>query len=135
MFSDRRLTYFWCVLAAGVLFASILPRGAWIDQIIGNSDMSRWAHFLAYATIVVIPFVACRKGKGVLLPVLVVMAGILIESVETLIPGSIARPQNVLANVFGVGAGLLLGMNLRMMKTQAKPDKKLSVDNSRSTWL
>jgi zinc transporter ZupT len=57
------------------------------------------------------------------------MAGILLETVETLIPGSIARPQNVLANLFGVGAGILLGINLRMMRTAAKSEKKLVVDN------
>jgi len=123
------------VLAAGVLFMSILPVGGWMDQIIGNSNMNRWAHFLAYATIVVIPFAACRKGKGALLLLVVVMAGILLETVETLIPGSIARPQNVLANLFGVGAGILLGINLRMMRTAAKSEKKLVIDNSQSTLL
>jgi hypothetical protein len=135
MFADKRLSCFWYVLAASVLFMSILPNARWIDQIVGDSNMGRWVHFLAYATIIAIPFAACRKRKGVLLPLVVVMAGILLECVETLTTNSVARPQNVLANMFGVGAGILLGMNLRTMRTAARSENKLNVGNHHSTSI
>ena len=132
---DRPLSYIWCALAAGVILVSTLPGGGWVDQTLGNSDISRWAHFMAYATVVVIPFLACRKAKSVFLPLAVVLAGIMLETVETLIPGSAVHPQNVLANMFGVGAGILLGINLRMMRNAARADKKLDIENSRPTLL
>lgn len=132
MFHDKRVSYLWGVLAAAVLVASIIPPAIWIDQMIGNSDIGRWVHFLSYAAIIVIPFAGCRKRKGVVLALLVIMGGIILQSLEMLIPGWLPRPQNIVANMFGVGAGILLGVNLRMMRSQAKPDRSLRINSPHS---
>ena len=92
----------------------------------------RWVHFLSYAAIIVIPFAGCRKRKGVVLALLVMMGGIILQFLEMLIPGWLPRPQNIVANMFGVGAGILLGMNLRMMRSQAKPDRSLRINSPHS---
>jgi hypothetical protein len=43
------------------------------------------------------------------------------------------RPQNASADLFGIAAGILLGLNIRMMRNSAKSFENASSDSSRST--
>jgi hypothetical protein len=43
------------------------------------------------------------------------MLGFSSEFLRVLIPGLVERPQNALADLFGVAAGVLLGLNIRMI--------------------
>jgi len=120
MFTERRMRYLWCVVTGGVVLMSISPGSNWMCQLVGNDDWNRWIHFFACLTVVVIPFAVWRSKTVVLLPLMIVMVGIMLEFAQTLVPGSHVQPQNALADLFGVGAGSLLGLNLRMMRTSAK---------------
>jgi hypothetical protein len=41
---------------------------------------------------------------------------IALGSLQTFIPGHLSRSQNAMPDLFGVAAGVLLGLNLRMMR-------------------
>jgi VanZ family protein len=120
MSTNRRLFYIWCVLTGGMLLISMLPASSSIYQAVAVFDSHRWAHFFVYATVAAIPITSWRRRFGVLFALALAMLGIFFEFLQTTIPGPIVRPQNVLADLFGVGAGILFGLNIRMMRTSAK---------------
>ena len=135
MLTRMRLRYLWYVLIGGILSMSILPGGSSIYQVVAAYDANRWIHFLVYATVASLPTVAWKRRMSLLLPMAVIGLCIALEPLRTLIPGPIVRPQNVLADLFGVVAGILLGLNLRRMRASAKSDNNASPDPSRSTML
>jgi zinc transporter ZupT len=61
------------------------------------------------------------------------MLGTVLESLQAFVPGLFARPQILLADLFGVAAGILLGLNIRVMFNSAKSPDNLGTAPSRST--
>jgi zinc transporter ZupT len=114
---------------------SILPGSSSIYQVVVAYDANRWIHFLVYAAVASLPAGAWKGKSSILLPMAVIGLCIALEPLQTFISGPIVRPQNVLADLFGVAAGILLGLNLRRMGTSAKLDNNASPDPSRSTTL
>ena len=135
MLTKMRLRYFWYVLIFGILLMSILPGSSSIYPVVAAYDTNRWIHFLVYATVASLPTAAWKRRISILLPMAVIGLCIALEPLRTLIPGPIVRPQNVLADLFGVVAGILLGLNLRRMRTSARSENPASPDPSRSTTL
>jgi uncharacterized membrane protein YedE/YeeE len=133
--TNPQLRYFWCVLTGGILLMSNLPGSSLIYQAVAAYDSNRWVHFLVYATVAVIPVVAWRRRTSVLFSLVIVALGIALELLQTHIPGLIGRPQNAFADMFGVGAGILLGLNIRMMRNSAKSGANATPDPSRTTIL
>jgi len=135
MQTNSRLRYLWYVLMCGILLMAILPGSSRMYQVVSAFDSNRWVHFLVYGMIVAIPFVVRRRGTGLWLPLGIVLAAIVIELLQTAMPGSNLRAHNIFPDLFGVGAGILLGLNLRKIRTIAKSEGELITDDSRSTLL
>jgi hypothetical protein len=135
MINEIRLRYLLCVLTGGVVLMAILPSSSWMCQIVGNSDWNRWAHFLVCLTVVVIPFAVWKNRSAILFPLIIVIVGILIEFTQMLIPGSHVQHQNVFSDLFGAGAGILLGLNIRVMRSSEKGEEKLDANHRGSTML
>lgn len=135
MSTKTRLLYFWCALIGGILFISILPGNSTIYPIVSAYDASRWIHFLIYATVASLPAAAWNGKIKILVPMAVISLCIALEPLQTLISSPIVRPKNVLADIFGVVAGILLGLNVRRLRTTTKSDNNTSNDPFRSTAL
>jgi VanZ family protein len=95
-------------------------------------DSSRWAHFFAYVLVAAIPVAAWRYRRDVAFCLIPVILSIAFESLQTHIPGSVIRMQNISADLFGTAAGILLGLNIRMMRNSAKSPDDVNSDPSRS---
>jgi len=135
MLINTQLRYLWCVLTGGVLLMSILPGSISSYQAVAVYNSNRWVHFLVYATVVAIPVASWRRRSGVLFALSLAILAIILESLQTTIPGPIVRPQNVLADLFGVGAGILLGLNIRTMRASAKSGAHATPHPFRTTIL
>jgi len=135
MLTKMRLRYLWYVLICGILLMSILPVSSSIYKVVVAYDANRWIHFLVYAAVASLPAAAWKRRSSKLLAMAIIGLCIAVEPLRTLIPGPIVRPQNALADLFGVVAGILLALNLRRMRTSAKSDNNASPDPSRSTSL
>lgn len=133
--TNKLLRYFWYLLAAGIVCMSIFSGSNWMAKAAVGYNLTRWVHFLAYVTLVAIPVVAWRKGIGLLFPLIIGMTGFAVELLQTFRPGSSFRPQNAIADAFGICAGILLGLNLRMMRIATGPANKLDTDQSHSSLL
>jgi len=132
MLTKNRLLYLWCALTVGIVFIAILPGGNSIYQLLAAYDANRWVHFLAYAWVVAIPVAAWRRAASILLSLVPAIFAIALEAVQAHIPGPIVRTSNIPADLFGVAAGVLLGLNLRMMRNSAKLPGREPSDSPRS---
>jgi hypothetical protein len=133
MSTNTRLCYLWCAMTSALFFISILPSGSWTYKALSIYDSNRWLHFLACATIAAIPVAAWRPRTNLLLSLVIGSLGVVPELLQQIIPGSIARPRNILADLFGVAAGVLLGLNMRVMLNPARSSREVSSSPSRST--
>ncbi len=120
MLKNKRLAYLWCFLIGGIFLISILRGSNWNYHSIAVYDSSRWAHFLAYVLVAAIPVVAWKYRRDVAFCLVPVVMNIAFESLLAHLPGSVVRAQNISADLFGTAAGILLGLNIRVMRNSAK---------------
>jgi hypothetical protein len=130
--TNDRLFYPWCFLAGVIFLVSILSSGSPVYHLIATVDSNRWIHFFAYASMATIP-VAVWKGKtNVLLSFIPAIMSIVLELLQDHFGGPFIRTQNVSADLFGIAAGVLLGLNIRVMRNPAKSLNSVSSTPSRS---
>jgi len=120
MIRINRLVYLWCLLIGGIFLISILRGSNWNYHSIAVWDSSRWAHFLVYVLVAAIPVAAWRYRRDVAFCLVPVMMNIAFEFLLAHIPGSVIRTQNISADLYGTAAGILLGLNIRVMRNSAK---------------
>jgi hypothetical protein len=107
-------------LIGGIFLISILRGSNWNYHSIAVWDSSRWAHFLVYVLVAAIPVAAWRYRRDVAFCLVPVMMNIAFEFLLAHIPGSVIRTQNISADLYGTAAGILLGLNIRVMRNSAK---------------
>ena len=135
MLTNNRLFSLWCVLAGGILLVSTLPGSTSIYQFIAPFDANRWIHFFAYASIAAIPVAGWRSKSNVLLSFILPILSIVLELVQSHLPGSPVRGQNVPADLFGMAAGILLGWNIRTIRNSARSLGSINSDESHSETI
>ena len=129
---NNRLFYLWCVLVGAIITISVLPASGWIYQSIADYNSSRWVHFLTFASAAAIPVSAWKHRKNILFSFIPLLVSIALEALRAGMPGPIFRTQNVPADLFGIAAGFLLGLNIRTMHNSAKAPGSVRFDPSRS---
>ena len=132
MLTNNRLFYLWCVLTIGIVLISILRGSSGIYHFLTAYDSNRWAHFLAYGAVATIPVAAWKRKASILLSLSPAIISIVLGSWQAHNPGLMVRTQNVPADLFGIAAGVLLGLNIRVMRNSEKAVETLSSDSSRS---
>lgn len=133
MNNHLRLRYVWAVLAAGVLFFSALSGASWLGQVTVPYCPSRWIHFLVYAAVTSIPCTAWCKKRSVLFCLSVVAFSAVCELLLA-IAGRPARGlENAVSDFFGIAAGVLLGLNLRLSRSSAGMVSGMSQEKRRPT--
>jgi hypothetical protein len=110
------LRTFWCSLLGAALILSNLPAEGWPFEWITHYASNHWFHFLLYTAIVAIPVTMWKTKYRFMLSLVAVLLVIALGSLQTFIPGHRDRSQNAMPDLFGVAAGVLLGLNLRMIR-------------------
>lgn len=133
MTTKLRFRYAWILLAGGNLFMSLLPGRSWLYQVLSAYYASDWTRFLVYAAAASIPCAAWRTKRRMLYSLLVVILSIVSEVLRALVLGPSVHPELIPADLFGIAAGVLLGLNLRHMSASAGSDAALTESQRRST--
>ena len=120
MIAKYRIPFLWCVLTSGLVLITILPDNNALHDIVTGFDSNRWAHFIAYAAVVTIPVALWRRRTSIFLSLLPAFLAIALEFLPIYVPGEMPHRQSVPADLFGVAAGILLGLNIRAMRASAK---------------
>jgi putative effector of murein hydrolase len=111
----------WCLLLGAALILSNLPATGWPYQTITEYASNHWFHFLLYAAIVAVPVTLWKRKYRFMLSLVAVLLVIALGSLQAFIPGHQNRSQNAMPDLFGVAAGVLLGLNLRMLHSPESP--------------
>ena len=118
------LRVLWPSLLGAALILSNLPTTGWPFQAITPYASNHWFHFLLYTVIVAIPVTIWKRKYRFMLSLVAVLLVIALGSLQTFIPGHQNRSQNAMPDLFGVAAGVLLGLNLRMIRDPLTPGAK-----------
>lgn len=107
----------WCSIIIGVFLFEVLPGPNWIYSSVAIFDKNRWLHFLVYMGIVAIPFANWRNKANILLSLIPPFLTYSLEYVQSSFYGPHIRYRNLSADLFGIAAGVLLGLNLRVLRS------------------
>lgn len=100
----------------GLILITVLPDNAALHDLVTGYDSNRWAHFIAYAAVITIPVAFWRRKAGILFSLLIAFLTMALEFLPINVPGEMAHAQSIPADLFGITAGVLLGLNLRLMR-------------------
>ena len=107
----------WFGLVISVLLVTNLPGRSWLYHAMFPYNSNHWLHFITYAVIATIPVVAWRRWSIILSSLVAILLVVALGSLQAFLPGHMTRPQPAMPDLFGIAAGILLGLNLRMMRT------------------
>lgn len=129
-----RLSCMWCVLAGGILLMSVLPGRNWFYQILAPYYANDWARFFVYAAAASIPCVAWHKKRRVLYCLAIISFGVVFEFLRAT-AGLGGQPDVVFSDLFGIAAGILFGLNLRLMSVSLGADTRIAQSQHKPTTL
>ena len=130
MLTKKSLFIIWCVLIVAIAWIAVLPSENLVHHLAVEYDSNRWLRFLAYASIVAIPVSAWKTRTAIAISLLPALIGMALEVWQSNIPGLLGRPENVTPDLFGIAAGVLFGLNIRMMRKSAKPSNNVNSGSS-----
>ncbi len=117
-----RLRIAWYTLIGAILLASLWPRlgvhGSPLGEFIGHG----WAHFLIYVAAAAIALLAWRSRTGLTLSFGLAILSIGLQLLRGIIAGYAADIRALVINLLGVAAGILLGLNILILKTGSQRD-------------
>ena len=113
----------WCVLILAIVWIAVLPSDSLVHHLAVEYDSNRWLRFLAYASIVAIPVSSWRTRTRIAISVMPALIGMGLEVWQTHVHGAFGRSENVTPDLFGIAAGVLFGLNIRMMRKPEKPSR------------
>ena len=116
MLMKNRHLYFWYLLVGAIALLAIVPDNSSLYHTISDYDSNRWAHFLEYALIAAIPVGAWGRRTDAALSFIPIFLCIVIEALHVQFPGPVVRTNNISADLFGAAAGILLGLNIRVIR-------------------
>lgn len=119
MMKNRRFFFLWCVLVIVMFFPARLPNNS-VFHGLSEYASSRWVHFLAYALLATIPVAAWKPRVAVIASFLPAVISVLFQILHAQVSATLLAPQNLAADLFGSAAGILLGLNLRMIRNAGK---------------
>jgi hypothetical protein len=125
----NRFPYPWCLLICTVFLSSSLQSTRSAYQYLAPYDSSRWIHFLVYAVIVALPVGTWQRKESIFLSFVPPIMSIVIEALQAGFPLSLLRTQTVPADLFGIAAGILLGLNIRTIRNAARPLNRAELDS------
>jgi hypothetical protein len=119
MLTKQSLFVIWCVLIFTIVWVAFLPVNSSIHHFAVQYDSNRWLRFLVYASISAIPVSSWRSRVTIGISLLVPGLGMCLELWQAHIQAHSGLSINITPDLFGIAAGVLFGMNIRVMRKAA----------------
>jgi VanZ family protein len=116
--SSRRLQFYWLLLAGTILLISLLPHPPIPSTPLGTFLSSSWAHFLVYLGVSVLPLLAWPRKTGLMISLGVAVISVGVEILRGLFIYRSVQVEDIVVNLFGVAAGILLGWNILTLRSR-----------------
>jgi hypothetical protein len=128
-----RFLYAWCLLIWAILLITSLQHARSVYRYMAPLDLSRWIHFLAYMAVVALPIAVWIRKRSIVLSFIAPILSIAVEATQAGIPLPALRMQTIPADLFGIGAGILLGLNIRMLHRSTRQPITSDLESSSSS--
>jgi len=112
--------FLWCLLVAAIFIPDLLPAQSPSYREIAAYAANRWVHFLAYAAMTTIPVALWKRRSAVVLSFLPAVTSVLLQLLHAHFSGALLGSLYVSADMFVSAAGILFGLNLRMMRSSGR---------------
>ena len=116
----KRLIFIWCVLICGIYGLLLLSYWRLNYYFFVTLDSSRWFHFMIYSIAATIPLLILKKVRYVIASFVPLAIAMATEAFRFDVPSTTLRSQTVPADLFGIAAGVLLGLNLCTLRSSAR---------------
>ena len=116
MLMRNRMFYFLCLAALVLMLLSTESGARWTNQAIFVYVSSRWVHFIVFLLLVATAVASWTQRKSVLIVLAVVFLCAFAETSLALF-STIVRAENSVGDIFGAFSGILLGLNVRVMRS------------------
>lgn len=130
--SSRRLQIYWGLLAATIAFLSLLPHPGIPTTPMRAYLNSYWVHFLVYLAVSLLPVLAWPRKKGLMISLGVAVISVGLEILRGLSIYRLVQVEDIVVNLFGVAAGILLGMNILTLRSRMSQIDRSSASSSQS---
>lgn len=117
----KSIVLVWWIFVCGIFAVTLLDSSRQKFQFETTLDSSRWFHFLIYASLATVSLLAFKKWRTVLGSLIILALATIAEAFHAGIPLITLRSQTVPADLFGIAAGILLGLNIWMLRSSPKP--------------
>jgi hypothetical protein len=99
----------WVLLVAGALLISFLG-----NVLFTSPPANRWLHFLVYAAVTSIPCAIWRTKGAIVFSLAIVACSVMSGAAVAMWNWHGVRAESTVSDFFGITAGVLLGLNLRL---------------------
>jgi VanZ family protein len=115
---NRRLQFYWWLMAGTVVIASLLPHVNFPKDLPGLYFNWPWVHFLVYLGVSILPVLAWRLRTGLAMSFGMAVTSVGLEMLRGLVLYRSVRVQDIVVNLLGVTAGTLLGLNILTLRSR-----------------
>jgi len=110
--TSSRLQMLWGLLVGMIALGSLLPSVGMHTEIVDAYLGDHWVHFLAYAVVSFLPWLAWKRNTALALSTGMAALGAGLEIVRSIVEVRSPDVQYIVINALGVAAGILLGLNI-----------------------
>ncbi len=133
LMTRSHLGFVWCVLASAAAVASLLPGVSLHNLRFPAYINSNWVHFLAYIVVAALPLLAWSFRTGLAISFGIAILSVGLQVLHGLISCRSIDPHNTEINLLGIASGILLGLNILVLRNRVKERRKSMFDRSQST--
>ena len=115
--NHNRFIFPWCFLMCAAALIPAAQNVGSLNPYFAPLDSSRWIHFLVYAVVAAYPVSKWQNKQSIYLVIAFQILSVLLEVLPTgtrFLP--VLRLQTIPADLFGLAAGILLGLNIKTMR-------------------
>ncbi|MGB7549858.1 MAG: hypothetical protein WBM14_19140 [Terracidiphilus sp.] len=120
----------WCVLVGAIALAYLLPGDSLHKPPLNAYVDSGWAHFFVYLVAATLPLLAWKRRTGLAVSLGVAILSVVLQVLRGLNAGRAADFDGTVINLFGIAAGILLGLNIVAHRSRSKEHLTPRTDRS-----
>jgi len=127
--SSSQLKISLVVMTAGLVVGSLLPGGASLhDPRVAPYVDGDWVHFIVYLMVAALPMLVWKVRRGIGISIGLAAVSVLLQVVHGQISAQTTDAHSIVVNLLGIAAGILLGLNLRAIRSRANQESITSPD-------
>jgi hypothetical protein len=132
---SRRLQLYWFLVAGTIVFLHLLPHSGFSTNSLRAYVNLYWVRFLIYLLISIVPVFAWKLRRGLFISLGFGAVSSGLEVVRGNLLYRSVKFEDIVVNLLGVVAGILLALNIRSLCSRTNPVGGRGADGSHSTPL